>query len=248
MSNANETINVNEAINNFVQKNRKAIFIFLGAVLFLLIGFIAVLGVIDAIRDKAISGAEEFNRRYEVLRFDINEESKAAEVEGLLKELNEFAEKNSGYAGGRAWFIIGGIHADKKEWQEAERAYTGAAKAAAKTYLAAAAYFNAAAAAEEQGNTAGAIELYAQSAARSGVFPAAARAQFSVGRLQEALDNKTAALEAYRGVISGWPSDTVWTNLAHSRIILLETRDPKEALERDAVEETGGNEETAEEN
>ncbi|MDR0623278.1 MAG: tetratricopeptide repeat protein [Treponema sp.] len=222
MSNVSEKISITDHINNFVQKNRKRIFIFLGAVILLLAVFIAAVSIMGVLRNKAISGVEDFTRRYEVLRFDINEPSKEAEVETLLNDLTGFAEKNSGYAAGRAWFIIGGIRADKKEWQEAENAYTGAAKAAAKTYLAPAAYFNAAAAAEEQGNLAGAVDLYTQCVSLSALFPAAARAQFAIGRLKEAQNDKAAALEAYRGVISGWPADTAWTNLAHSRIILLE--------------------------
>jgi tetratricopeptide (TPR) repeat protein len=222
MSNESEKISINDHINNFVQKNRKAIFIFLGALVLLLVVFIAAVSIMGLIRNKAISRVEDFTRRYEVLRFDINEPSKEADVDALLQDLTGFAEKNSGYAAGRAWFIIGGIRADKKQWQEAESAYTGAAKAAAKTYLAPAAYFNAAAAAEEQGNLTGAVGFYTQCVSRSALFPAAARAQFAIGRLQEAQNDKAAALEAYRGVITGWPADTVWTNLAHSRIILLE--------------------------
>jgi tetratricopeptide (TPR) repeat protein len=221
MSDAGEKININEAVNLFVQKNRKAIFIFFGALLVLLVLFTGAVSISGAVQERAIEKVEDFNRRYEALRFDINEEAKAADTAALLEELTALAEKSSGYAGGRAWSLIGGIHADKKEWAEAEQAYASAA-AAAKTYLAAAALFNAGAAAEEQGKNAEALDYYTRCAAQAAVFPAAARAQFAVGRLQEALDNKSAALEAYRGLISGWPDDAVWTNLAHSRIIVLE--------------------------
>jgi tetratricopeptide (TPR) repeat protein len=222
MSNANEQVNINEAVNGFVQKNRKAIFIIIGFIALAAAVFIAVVSIMDVVRKRAIDRMEELSRRYETLRFDINEASKEADLAELLRELNEFAEKNSGYAGGQVWAIIGSIHADKKEWAEAEKAYTSAAKAAAKTYLAPVSYFNAAAAAEEQEDFAGAIDLYTKSVANSSIFPAAARAQFAIGRLREAQEDREAALEAYRGVVAGWPSDTVWTNLAWSRIIFLE--------------------------
>jgi tetratricopeptide (TPR) repeat protein len=222
MPDTHEKVNINEAINEFVRKNRKPIFIVFGVMVLLLAGFIVTLSVMGFVRNKAISRVEEFNLRYEALRFDINEAEKEPETAELLTELTSFAEKTSGHAGGRAWAIIGSIHADKKEWPEAEKAYTSAAKAAAKTYLAPVSYFNAAAAAEEQGNFGEAVNLYTQSVAHSSMFPAAVRAQFAIGRLQETLENKAAALDAYRGVISGWTSDTVWTNLARSRIILLE--------------------------
>ena len=219
-----EKQDLNDGINEFVRKYRKPIGIVLGAIVLLLAGIVASLSLVDVSRKKAISAAEEFNRRYEALRFNIAEESSAADVEALLAELNAFAKKTSGYAGGRAWLIIAGIHADKKEWAEAEQAWAGAAKAAAKTYLAPIAYFNAAVAAEEQGKNAEAIELYNQAIAHPAVFPAAPRAQFAVGRLKESLQDREAALEAYRAVIALWPSDTVWTGLAHSRIIALESR------------------------
>ena len=239
MSNANEQVNINEALNGFVQKNRKAIVIIIGFIALAAAVFIAVVSVMDVFRKRAIDRMEELNRRYETLRFDINEASKEADLAELLRELNEFAEKNSGYAGGQAWAIIGSIHADKKEWAEAEKAYASAAKAAAKTYLAPVSYFNAAAAAEEQENFAGAVEFYTKAVAGSGIFPAAARAQFAIGRLQEAQENREAALEAYRGVVAGWPSDTVWTNLAWSRIIFLEGHE-KAAEDVPAADEESG--------
>jgi tetratricopeptide (TPR) repeat protein len=223
MQNVTETVNLNERINEFVQKNRKTIFISLGLIVLILVGTVASLSLIDVLQKKAISDVEELNRRYETLRFNIAEESVAADVETLLSDLNALAKKNPGYAGGKALSIAASIHADKKQWPEAESAWRAAAQAAPKTYLAPLAYYNAAAAAEEQGKTAEAIDLYTQSANHPASFPAAAHAQFSAGRLNEALNNNAAALEAYRSLITKWPNDTTWTNLAHSRIIALET-------------------------
>jgi tetratricopeptide (TPR) repeat protein len=226
MSNINEKISVSESINNFVQKNRKPIFITLGLFALVFAGFVVSLSVAEALGKRALSAAEEFTQRFEALRFSINEESSAADVEALLGDLNDFALKNSGYAGGKAWGLIGAIHADKKEWADAETAYVNAANTASKTHLGAVSWFNAAAAAEEQGKLSEAIDFYQKSLSLSGVFPAAPRAQFSIGRLKEAGNDREAALEAYRAVISGWPSDAVWTNLAYSKIIALETANP----------------------
>jgi tetratricopeptide (TPR) repeat protein len=219
-----EKMSLDDGVNELVRKYRKPIFISFGALVLLLAVVIASLSLADLFRKKATSAAEEFNRRYEALRFNIAEESSAADVAALLTELNAFAKKTSGYAGGRAWSIIAGIHADKKEWAEAQSAWTSAAKAAPKTYLAPIAYFNAGVAAEEQGKTTEAIDSYARAISQPAAFPAAARAQFSIGRLKESLQDRDAALEAYRAVVSDWPNDTVWTSLAHSRIISLETQ------------------------
>ncbi|GHT64182.1 hypothetical protein FACS1894110_03350 [Spirochaetia bacterium] len=218
----NEKVSLGEGINNFIQKNRKGILVCFGVIVVLLAGFIGGLAIRDAVRDKTISRVEEFNTRYEELRWDISEGEKAEEVTALLDDLAAFAEKTSGYAGGRAWAIIAGIRGDKKEWPQAEQAWSSAAKAASKTYLAPVALFNAAAAAEEQGNTEDAIRLYTECLARADIFPAAARAQFSIGRLRESQSNSAAALEAYRALVSKWPKDPVWTSLAQNRIIALQ--------------------------
>jgi tetratricopeptide (TPR) repeat protein len=238
MSNASEKVTINEAVNGFVQKNRKVIFVFFGALLVILAGFIATISIAGAVRNKALAGAEELNRRYEALRPSLNDEAKAPEVSALLEELTRFAEKNSGYAGGWIWSIVGGIHAEKKEWAGAEEAYAQSARTAAKTYLSPVSYFNAAAAAEEQGRTAEAIDYYTRCTEfPGGFFPALSRAQFAIGRLQEDQGNAVEALDAYRKLIAA-DTDSVWTNLARSRIIFLE-KDASEGEGEDESEESG---------
>jgi len=221
---ADKEPNVSERINEFIQKNRKPIFIMAASIFALLVAVIAAFSLMDVFRNKAIAAVEELSSRYESMLPSINEEYYSDDVNELLEELKIFAKKNSGYPGGRAWLLIGGIHAAKKDWAEAEAAYAGAAASAGKTYLAPIAWFNAGAAAEEQGKTAEAIGYYSTSLTAPAVFPAAPRAQFSVGRLQETLNEDKKAVEAYRAVISGWPYDQVWANLARSRIIALEIK------------------------
>jgi tetratricopeptide (TPR) repeat protein len=222
MPDIQEKTNLGDRINNFIQVNRKGIFICLGAVALLLAGFIAALGIRNLIQTKAIVRVEELNRRYEELRFDITEESKAEDVAALLADLNGFGAKKSGYPGARARIITAKIHSDKKEWAEALLAWTGAAKAGAGTYLEPLSFFNAARAAEEQGNTEEALSLYSQCLARAESFPQAAWAQFSIGRIEESRNNREAALEAYRTVISKWPGDELWVNLAQNKIAVLQ--------------------------
>jgi tetratricopeptide (TPR) repeat protein len=214
---------INEEINEFVQRNRKPIFVIIGLLLLSLVLFIVALSVTDVLRGKAISAVEDFNSRYEALRPDISEDYSAVDVEELLADIESFAGKTFyGYAGGKAYSIAGNIHSDRNEWQESEIAWAAAAKAAKKTYLAPLAYFNAGAAAEEQGKTEEAIGYYASSLVYAADFPAAPRAQFAIGRLRESQGDNAAAIEAYRAVISGWTYDRVWASFAHSRIIALE--------------------------
>jgi tetratricopeptide (TPR) repeat protein len=82
-------------------------------------------------------------------------------------------------------------------------------------------FFNAAVAAEEQDNAEAAIGYYTKVLEYKDVFPEAARAQFTVGRLEESRNNREAALSAYRNVLSIWPGDPVWPNLAQSRVLAL---------------------------
>ncbi|MDR0315882.1 MAG: tetratricopeptide repeat protein [Treponema sp.] len=224
MSNVRENPSLNERINDFVQKNRKPIFVSLGLIILLLVGFVATISILDVVRKKAISEVEELSRRYDPLRFAEESESRTADIDALLGDLTSLAKRTSGYAGARAWAAIADIQGNRKAWAEVESAWINAGKASAKTYLGPIAWYNAGVAAEEQGKTAEAIEHYTQSLSLSAVFPAAPRVQFSIGRLQEALSDDAAAIEAYRAVISGWSYDTVWPNLARSRIIALEAR------------------------
>jgi tetratricopeptide (TPR) repeat protein len=216
-----EKLSADELIAAGIQKNRK--FIIGGGIviIILLVAFVAGLAIRDAASAKAISRIEAFNERYETLRFDINEPSKEEDVKALLDELAAYAPKAFGYPGTRSYILTASIHADRKSWLEAEQAWLQAAKKGAKTYLAPVSLYNAAVAAEEAGNIEDAIAHYTESLVYADAFPQAAKAQFSIGRLREEQQNKEAASEAYRAVIEKWPAETIWINLANSRIIAL---------------------------
>lgn len=216
-----ESGTLTENLAYFIQKNRRIIFMIAGAAVIIIVGLVVVLAVQERVRAGALSAFEAFNDRYEALRFDINESAKAEEVAALLEELSVFAGKTAAFPGARAYALIASIHMDRKDWAEAERNWTLAAGKGKKTYLAAAAFFNAGVAAEEQGNAEGAIAHYGESLALADTFSQAPRAQFAIGRLREEQRNREAALEAYRTLTEKWPSETVWVNLANSRIIAL---------------------------
>jgi tetratricopeptide (TPR) repeat protein len=222
MPDVNNEYSLDDRINNFIQNNRRKILICLGAVVFGVAAFIAVVTIRNKLWEGAIIQVEDFTRRYEELRFNITDEANTETVAALLTELSAFAPRASGYPGSRAYALIAGIHGDKKEWAEAEQAWRDAAKKAGKTYLAPVALFNAASAAEEQGKTADAIALYTECLGMAELFPSSPRAQFAIGRLEEKQGNKENALEAYRNLRINWPSDTFWRNLAQSRIIIIE--------------------------
>ena len=224
MQNTNETPEEGGGIVAFIQKNRKAIYICSGIILLSLIGCFSVFSLRDVFRKKAVDEIEELNKRYEALLPVINEEYSAYDAENLLIDLEIFAKKKSGYAGSKAWSLAGSILSERKEWAGAEAAWIAAAEKGAKIFLAPIAWFNAGIAAEEQGKPVEAIDHFTKSITLPAGFSSAPRAQFSIGRLWESLDNTDEALTAYRAVISNWPYDTTWVNLAYSRIIALEVR------------------------
>jgi len=220
----NEDQNTAEKINDFITKNRKAIFTVIVFIIVFFVGLIAYLSITDALNKKAITAMDELNGKFDDLTLNSEDDYNAPDVETLLTEVKTFAEKTGGFPGSKAWAIVGQIYSGRKDWANAQEAWLSSAKKGNKTYLAPIALFNAAAAAEEQGNLEQAIELLEQCVAHKFEFPAAPRAQFSIGRLHETLGNNTAAVEAYRAVIIKWPEMPVWQNLARSRIAVIEEK------------------------
>ena len=222
----NEQQGFNEKLHEFMQKYRRVIlFGFLGIVVVL---FALVVGISlrDRAQARALSQVDELNRRYEEIKVFLQSEepldaANQTELSALLEELDSFTDRGSGFPAARAYNIIASIHWDQEDWAEAEIAWSASARAASRSYLAPVSFFNAAVAAEEQGNAESAIALYNEALEHGDSFPAAARAQFSVGRLYESLHNRDAALEAYRILLGRWPNDPVWSNLAQNRILIL---------------------------
>lgn len=226
LQNNTDNLTVTDKLNNFIQKNRKKLFIGLASAIAILAVLIIGISVRDKLQENALSQADGFNKRYEELKAFINSDDidaiqKQADIAILLVDLESFAGKKSGYPAAWAYSISADIFGDQKKWDDAEKSYINAAKAAGKSYLAPVSFFNAAVAAEEQGNIDTAIEYYNKALDFGNAFAAAARAQFAIGRLEESRDNKTAALIAYNTLLAKWPGDPVWTNLAQSRIIVI---------------------------
>jgi tetratricopeptide (TPR) repeat protein len=216
-----ETVSFSDALVEFIRKNRKALIVTAIACAAILAGIAAGFGIRENMVSRNISQAEALVERYEELRFDINESEREADVQALLDDLDALAVKSGGFAGARSYSLIANIHADRKNWAEAEKAWVLAARKGAKGYLAPVSWFNAAVAAEESGNVESAIAHYNEAIAFADSFPGASKAQFAVGRLEEGRGNREAALEAYRVLVERWPFDTIWANLANSRIIAL---------------------------
>jgi tetratricopeptide (TPR) repeat protein len=233
-----ENESIGDKVNNFIQKNRKGIFITVGIILVLFIGMIAYLYIGDYFNKKSIAQAEELSTRFTDMQLnkkqgmEFSDESSleaASEVEdALLADLEAYIAKTSpitegkGFAQGKVWSLIGHIYSDRKEWQKAEEAWLNAARKGSKTYIGPVALFNAAVAAEEQGKQKEAIDLLEQCISHKFDFPSAPRAQFNIGRLNEQLGNLDEALAAYRAVLTKWPNLPIFQYFAQNQIIKIE--------------------------
>ena len=223
-----EAVTIIQMVNDFVQKNRKILFIALIAIIAALATFITIVTVRENLQEKALSQVDEFGRRYEAVRIDNYGDtddpylvSRMGEIVVLLVNIESFAARHSGFAAARAYSLAANIHWDQGNLDEAERAWLDAAKAAGKNYLAPVSLYNAAVSAEERGDIETAITHYKRALEYGNIFPSAVRAQFSIGRLEESRNRKDAAIEAYRNVLSNWPTDPLWSSLAQSRILAL---------------------------
>jgi len=223
----NKTENIGDKINTFVQKNRKTIFIVLGLIVALFIGLIVYLAVSDSMNKKAIAELDEMVVRYEEIfpedrNFYSIDDFTTEDVNALLADLESFAGKKKGVSSSKAWSLIGHIYSGREEWQKAEDAWLQSSKLGEKTYLGPLSLFNAATAAEEQGKLEQSIEYLRKATTHKFEFPAAARAQFNIGRLYEKLNKPQEALSAYREVLSNWPDMLVWQYFSRNRIIAIE--------------------------
>jgi tetratricopeptide (TPR) repeat protein len=225
MENENTVVKLEEphSLAGFLQQRGK---FFLGLLVFVvavIVVFFVVAGVQDANTKKDLAALDDLVERYETLEVSIENEPSSADVEALCSDLQTFAAGTRGYAGAKAWSLAGTVYAKQEKWAEAENAFAESAKNGRKTHLYGPSLFNAGIAAEEANNIDKAIEYYTRSTEVPGTI-IGARAQFSIGRLQEEKGDEEAARLAYRTVIDQYPdySGDTWREFAQSRLITLD--------------------------
>ena len=215
-----EQMNFGDAISVFFQKNRRGIFIFFIVATIGIVSSISFFAIRNVMERNAIAAVEILEQKKNDLG-TIDSSNNTPEVQALVDELITFGHSTFGYAAARAFYLAGDIYFSLEQWNNAEEIWLISAGKASRFYLAPFSYFNAAAAAEEQGKLRNALEYYDRSLAFSGIFPAAARARFNIGRIHEELNEKEQAAEAYRLLIEIIPNSN-WARLAHNRILIIE--------------------------
>ncbi|MCL1812048.1 MAG: tetratricopeptide repeat protein [Treponema sp.] len=215
-----EQAGTGDKIAYFIQKHRKALLalvIIIASGIAFSVTFFTIHGTLEK---KAIAKVEVFERRMNEQGIP-NGGTDSAEANALLGELNDFAPSTFGYAAARAYSLAADIYFSRSEWSRAEESWVNAARKAPKIYMAPVSLFNAAVAAEEQGKLDAAIGYFKESLDYSGVYPAAARARFNIGRIYDQRREYDKAREAYLELIEKSP-ESPWANLAHNRLIILE--------------------------
>lgn len=221
----NESLTFSERLVGFIQKNRIGLLV--GIVVFFvgIIAFGVTVAILDSAKEKAIATVEDLAEGYDAVRIETDEAKKNAATTDLLEKLKAFAKANGGFAAARAYSVIAGIRADRKEWSEATAAWLSAAEALPNSYLAPVSIYNAATAAEELGDGSRALELYAKCASTyEKTFSQAPRAYLAIGRLNEERKDFEAATAAYKKIVETWPNDS-WAKIAHTRLLAVSAKD-----------------------
>ncbi|MCL2232440.1 MAG: tetratricopeptide repeat protein [Treponema sp.] len=224
MAETQEKLSAAEKLIEFIQKNRRLLLAGFVVIAVGLLGAIVGLTVRERVVTNAFIRLDEFALRHDELMpyFEGEDVSRQPEINALIEELSAFASRNSGAVAARAFNMLASIYWAQERWSEAERAWTAVADAAPRPHLSPISLFNAAVAVEYEGDLESAIALHTRVVQdHEHVFFIAVRSQFSIGRLNEARGDIQAAIAAYQGLLSRWPHDPHYANLAQSRIIVL---------------------------
>ena len=209
-----------ESLSDFIVLHRT---VFLSVLAVFVVGLVALcvaLGLSDRATSRGIAAVDSIE--YALVRESsgLSDDELSTRRETALESLAPYAAKN-GIVGVRAAMLSADVHFQKQDFAAARESYLAAAQKGKKTYTEPLNYFNAAVCSEQLSDTASAATYYGQ-AAESADFLLRSRALFALGRTKEALSDLQGAINAYRQLVDLNITDS-WTNLAHSRLIVLET-------------------------
>ena len=209
--------------SDFLQRFKTIAIIILSVIVAFIIGFAVVSEVNKSIEEKSTSMTEQIQKDFDSRTNSADEDRKDSLESSILEQVEAVLEKYpKKYAGQRALFIRGNLYFGREEWDSAHDDYILLAERFPGSYLAPVALINGAVAMEESDQPEKALEIY-QSILETyrKNTPEIPRILFSVGRIQELLGAKEAALDTYNDLLDNFSSSS-WTNLSRNRIIYLE--------------------------
>jgi tetratricopeptide (TPR) repeat protein len=215
---------LSERLNAFFSRYRIGLIVTATVLLIGIVAAVIVFQVADARAERMLVATEAMQRieaDYAALSDEDSAERQAIEEELRTAITELIAEYPRDYGALRARFVLGSLEWQLENWSEAYDAFLAVAEEHRPNYLTAPALFSAAAAAENMGENDRARELYGR-VADGDLTPNSERAHalFNLGRLAEAGDDTTLALEYYNRLVDEHAGSN-WTSLGRNRIIWL---------------------------
>jgi tetratricopeptide (TPR) repeat protein len=210
-----------DLLSNFLSRHRTTLVVVLIVIAVAVVALFVALEIRSARIDRSMLAVDELQDQYAEW-VALTEDERTAELDGLLEQARGLDESYSRlYAAQRALFVQGRALSLVGRHDEASEKFVEIADRFPESYLAPISLTLAAVALENDGNPEAAlplleriVETYDETSAE------VPRALFSMGRINESLDNIVEALVSYNRLIDDFPGSS-WTNLARNRIITL---------------------------
>ena len=211
-----------ERINESLTNHWKLATLILTAVVVLMAGILVIDYLGRSKQSDSAMLAEDIQESYTAWMQEAPENRDDTELENLIGEALEDYSRQ--FAAQRALFTRGLMALENEKWEVASAAFSTLADQWTDSYLAPVSLYNAGSAREEAGDTDGAAEFWTRLVDEyAEVSPDAPEALFNLGRLAETDGDKEKALEYYGEVTSRF-SESRWTDLSKSRILIIKGR------------------------
>jgi len=210
-----------DTLSHFLSRHRIVLIVLLVIVALAVIGLFVGLEITTNRTQRSLVLVEELQTSYDKWLL-LDQEFRASELDPLVTEIDNLLESYPRtYAAQRAIYLHAQALAELERWSEASEHYLDLADRFPEVYLAPISLMQAAVATENAADPNLALDilnrLIDEYDAKSAEIP---RALFSIGRINEGLNNIVDAAESYNRLIDDYPGSS-WTNLARDRIITL---------------------------
>ena len=187
-------------VSTFFEKNRKLIIIIAIAVVVAIVAAIVGIELSNSSKNKAQIKIASLEQTYGelILEENPNWSTLTSDLESMVK--------GSSYPSVKAAYLLGLVYYEQKNYSTAQSYFEKAYELNSKIYLAPVSLVNAAACAEDQGNTAKALELYNQISADYPESGVAAKAMFNAARIYLQQGNTQLAQASFAQLASNYPN------------------------------------------
>lgn len=187
-------------VSSFFEKNTKLILIVAIAVVITIVAAIVGISVANSSKGKAQIKIATLEQRYGELILEEN-----PDFSTLTSDLESMV-KGSSYPSVKAAYLLGLVYYEQKNYSTAQSYFEKAYDLNGKIYLAPVSLVNAASCAEDQGNTARALELYNQVSSDYPESGVAAKAAFNAARIYLQQGNTQLAQASFAQVATSYPN------------------------------------------